>query len=55
MEYYKKGDRILCTRCHGDGVVIDREMAVFTLGISALFGEKECCPRCGGRGFIVVR
>ena len=55
MEYYKKGDSILCPRCKGAGEVIDREMAVFTLGISALFGEKECCPRCGGSGFIKVR
>lgn len=51
----KKGERILCPRCKGNGKVIDGEMAVFTLGISALFGEKECCPRCGGSGFIKVR
>lgn len=51
----KKGDLVFCPRCKGRGVVIDREMAVFTLGISALFGEKECCPCCGGSGFIKVR
>lgn len=51
----KKDDYAWCPRCKGAGEVIDREMAVFTLGISALFGEKECCPRCGGRGFIKVR
>lgn len=51
----KNGDCFLCTHCNGNGKVIDREMAVFTLGISALFGEKECCPRCGGWGFIKVR
>lgn len=50
----EKGDRILCPRCKGAGEVIDREMAVFTLGISVLFGEKDCCPRCGGSGFIKV-
>ena len=36
----KKGDRILCPRCKGNGKVIDREMAVFTLGISALFRRE---------------
>ena len=51
----KRGNRILCPRCKGRGDVPDIEMAVFTLGISALFGEKECCPRCNGRGFIKVR
>lgn len=40
----KRGDRILCPRCKGRGDVPDIEMAVFTLGISALCRRKRMLP-----------
>lgn len=51
----KKGDYITCPHCKGRGKVYDREDAVFTLGISMLFGRDKKCPRCGGSGFVEVR
>lgn len=49
--------KILCPNCKGRGTVIDREEALFTLGMSLIFkfkdddGRKRCLT-CKGKGKI---
>lgn len=49
--------RIICAKCKGRKTVIDKECALFTLGMSLIFkfhkddGRTEC-PTCEGLGKI---
>lgn len=47
------GKYIICTNCNGSGKVIDKEQALFTLGLSLIFkfqknDGKINCPICNG-------
>lgn len=50
--------KVLCPKCKGRGTVIDREAAVFTLGLSILLDfdgeERKKCPSCKGKGSITL-
>lgn len=50
---------ILCPKCKGRKKVIDKEMAIFTCGLAAIFGAinddfKIPCPTCKGKGKITL-
>lgn len=51
----KRGDYIICPICNGKGKVYDHVEGIFTLGLSYLFGNKEKCPRCHGKGYIEIK
>lgn len=56
----KKGDIIVCPKCKGKGVVHDKALGVFTLGLTALLeclddNLKIDCERCGGSGFVKIK
>ena len=48
---------IKCNRCEGSGKEpIDKEMAVFTLGITAVFDwmDPDTCSKCDGNGVVKI-
>lgn len=51
--------KIICTKCNGSKMIVDKEEALFTLGMSLLFkfndtDGKKCCPKCKGKGKIKI-
>lgn len=46
--------RIKCPKCKGSGKVFDKFFAAMTFGVSVLLDDKDTCPRCNGKGYIVV-
>lgn len=52
--------RITCSRCNGTGTVIDKGLAVGTLGISVICGWMvptvgcKSCPDCDGTGLVTL-
>jgi uncharacterized Zn finger protein (UPF0148 family) len=51
--------KILCPRCKGRKTVIDKEAALFTLGMSILFKFNKDdgridCPVCDGKGKLYM-
>lgn len=47
-------DWFICPVCKGKGKVWDHFACIGTIGLGYLLGEKDRCPRCGGKGYILI-